>query len=854
MTTPASRFCCPHLGMNNDRTIMLMSPTMAHRCYVQADPLLPDPDRQANFCLGANHIQCPLYAPLAARTVESNGNNSSAGRLPLLAPAALPMPMPQSTQLVRVQSQPFRPPNTNRILLPRRQQAVLARRRTPKTLLLPAVSSYSARQIHHWSFLSTKVTIAATIFLVLLTVASGYIIQRQQLATARTYQASNVIVLGANPSPTSTKTTLSVAVLNADVNPTATPAPLVTIERFTTPTPPPGGQGYYLTPGNNSAGWWMSNDDRRNHVNDSFLYVGQNGGEAHMAAIRFDLRNIPRGADIVHGELRLTGVRDDNLTTAPATWQIQLIAEEALPNLASADFLSLLSAPASLNLSPTINEQALALDAINTWEFDSEVNAWLQEQLLLGATSLTLRMTANTNGQDTLFAWDSGVGAATTGRGPVLLLSVGPAPATPPLLPTKPFIVATHTSAPANVLTVVAANSTATAVAVTTGTYTPVPYQVVTPTPFPANLATVQAVAIDRALPPVLLETPTPANPAEATGYAQYATAVAVTTGTFTPVPTGFVTPVLVVPSPPVENVATEAARSIEATAVAASGADTPTALPYNAVIAEYVYATPVPENGATAQAQAVIATAAALVDGTPTPLAWNAIVITKVPTPLPPVSPSPTPLPSLQPITDFTPTPTPTAFFMPDVMPDIYRNKIVFKTNRSGQEETYALDPNSGELFRVNEPWVHDLAFRQIALSPDRQDQAIVLADANRDLQIQVRSLQYGTVRQLSAFKGMSYDPAWSPLGDKIAFVSTDSGSDEIYLVTVDGSIIQQLTNNNNQWDKHPSWSPDGTQIAFFSNRDVGRRQLWIMNADGSGQRNISNNSYEDWNPIWVP
>lgn len=849
MSTPASRSCCPHLGLNSDRTIMLMSPTMAHRCYVQADPLLPDPERQANFCLEANHTQCPLYAPMLARTLERAG---SAEKSPLLALATLPTP---STQLVRVQQQPLRPPNANRILLPRRQQAVLARRKANKTPLLPAVSSYSARRLHRWSFLSTKVTIAATIFLVFLTVASGYIIRRQQLATARTYQAGSVVALSVNPSPTFTKTPLAaaVAVVNPAVN--ATPAPLNTLERFVTPTPPPGGQGYYLTPGNNSAGWWMSNDERRNHVNDSFLYVGQNGGEAHIAAIRFDLRNIPRGAEIVHGELRLTGVRDDNLiTTTPATWQIQLIAEEALPNLASADFLSLLSAPASLSLSPAINEQALAMDTVNTWTFDAEVNAWLQEQLLLGATALTMRITANTSGQDTLFAWDSGVGAATTGRGPVLLMSVGPAPATPPVLPTKPFIVATLTAPPANVLTVVASNSTATAIAVTTGTYTPVPYQVVTPTPFPANLATVQAVAIDRGLPPVLLETATPANPAEATGQAQYATAVAVTTGTFTPVPTGFVTPVLVVPSPPVENVATEAARSIEATAVAAAGAETPTALPYNAVIADYVYATPVPENGATAQAQAVIATAAALVDGTPTPLAWNAIVITKVPTPLPPVSPSPTPLPSLQPITDFTPTPTPTVYLIPDVMPDIYRNKIVFKTNRSGQEETYALDPNTGELFRVNEPWVHDLAFRQITLSPDRQDQAIVLADANRDLQIQVRSLQYGTVRQLSAFKGMSYDPAWSPLGDKIAFVSTDSGSDEIYLATVDGSIIQQLTSNNNQWDKHPSWSPDGTQIVFFSNRDVGRRQLWLMNADGSGQRNLSNNSYEDWNPIWVP
>jgi TolB protein len=61
-------------------------------------------------------------------------------------------------------------------------------------------------------------------------------------------------------------------------------------------------------------------------------------------------------------------------------------------------------------------------------------------------------------------------------------------------------------------------------------------------------------------------------------------------------------------------------------------------------------------------------------------------------------------------------------------------------------------------------------------------------------------------------------------------------------------------LTANNNLWDKHPTWSPDGTQIVFFSNREGNRRQLWLMNADGSGQRNISNNTYEDWDPIWVP
>lgn len=873
MTTSPSRPCCPYVGLNSDRTIMLMGPTMAHRCYVQPEPLLPDPERQSNFCLTANHTLCPLYVPFAKQAAERVApitlNTAQASPLTALALTA------PANHWLRHPQTPVRPNNANRILLPRRQQAQLTRQKPRKPLLLPAVSSYSARQIHRWSFLSTKVTVSAMIILILLTLASGFFLRRQQLAMGRNYQTGGIIALNAAPSPTFTKTPIvaAVAVVNATVNNVtnvteggvgdnpaalATPAPVITLERFMTPTPPPGGQVYYLAPGNNSAGWWMSNDTRRNHVNDSFLYVGQNQGETHIAAIRFDLQSLPRGAEIVHTDLRLTGLRTDNLNPAvAATWQIQLIAEEALPNLASADFLTLLSAPASLTLLPAVSEQDLAVEGINTWEFDAEVRTWMQQQLLLGATSITLRIMATTNGQETLFAWDSGIGAATSGKGPVLLVSTGPAPATPPLLPTKPFVVATLTPVPQNVLTVVALNSTATAIAVTTGTYTPVPYQVLTPTAFPANLETVQAVALDRGLPPVLLHTATPANSAIATGDAQYATAVAVTTGTFTPIPADFVTPALVVPSPPAENVATVAARSVEATAVADGSAATPTALPYNAVVAEYIYATPHAENPATAVAQAVIATAAALVEGTPTPLPWNAIVITMVPTPVPPgptAPPTPTPLPSLQPITDFTPTPTPTPYLIPDVMPEIYRNKIVFKTNRSGPEEIYALDPTSGELFRVNEPWVHTLAYRKVMISPDGSEQAIVMEDSNRVLQIQVRSLQYGVVRQLTAFKGMSYDPAWSPRGDKIAFVGTDSGSDEIYLVTTDGSTLQQLTSNNNQWDKHPTWSPDGSQIVFFSNRDTGRRQLWIMNVDGSGQRNLSNNLYEDWDPIWVP
>jgi TolB protein len=273
------------------------------------------------------------------------------------------------------------------------------------------------------------------------------------------------------------------------------------------------------------------------------------------------------------------------------------------------------------------------------------------------------------------------------------------------------------------------------------------------------------------------------------------------------------------------------------------------------------VVATPTPENVATVAAQQLIES----VYGTATPLPWGMIVITPIP---PPVSPTATPLPPLLGVDKFTPTPTPLApVIVPDVLPDFIRNKILFMTTRYGPTETYAFDPATGQLYKVTEPWIYPLAQQKVGFSPDGRQLALVAADQNRILQIYVRSFEYNTQRQLSTFNGdspediISYDPAWSPRGDQIVFVSTNTGNDEIYTLTVDGSVQQQLTNNSFEWDKHPTWSPDGSRIVFYSNRDTGKRRLWIMNVDGSNQSNLSatlppvaNDQYEDWDPIWVP
>ena len=91
-----------------------------------------------------------------------------------------------------------------------------------------------------------------------------------------------------------------------------------------------------------------------------------------------------------------------------------------------------------------------------------------------------------------------------------------------------------------------------------------------------------------------------------------------------------------------------------------------------------------------------------------------------------------------------------------------------------------------------------------------------------------------------------------------KIAFVSDRIGQtdDDIWLMNGDGSGQVQITNNDAPIDDlDPSWSPDGKQIAFGSERDGGGdAELWVMNADGSGARQLTFDSLSQGSIDWSP
>ena len=109
----------------------------------------------------------------------------------------------------------------------------------------------------------------------------------------------------------------------------------------------------------------------------------------------------------------------------------------------------------------------------------------------------------------------------------------------------------------------------------------------------------------------------------------------------------------------------------------------------------------------------------------------------------------------------------------------------------------------------------------------------------------------------------GYGHYPTWSPDGRSIAYVGFDLPPDAastsaddptqifdgvgVYVVDVDSGDIRRLASGID-----PAWSPDGSMIAFSSLIN-GQADIWLINADGTALRRVTDTPEIDWRPVWI-
>jgi Tol biopolymer transport system component len=231
---------------------------------------------------------------------------------------------------------------------------------------------------------------------------------------------------------------------------------------------------------------------------------------------------------------------------------------------------------------------------------------------------------------------------------------------------------------------------------------------------------------------------------------------------------------------------------------------------------------------------------------------------------------------------------------------------QILFSVFTNDTSHLFAVDPDGG-----NQREIGSFPGRTPMLAPDGK-QVVYMAGTWTATRLMVSALDGSDARQINDGTTIAWNNHWSPDGKRIAFTgrSDPNGELAVFVMNADGSGRRQVTHiaaeeGGAQWpvwspngrhlaiqvnsrsqkgtahiwivdvatgtarklaghgqpylDETPSWFPDSQHIAFQSNR-TGRMEVWVMNADGSGQRQVTQASQEKpkpayyFNPDWSP
>ena len=190
-------------------------------------------------------------------------------------------------------------------------------------------------------------------------------------------------------------------------------------------------------------------------------------------------------------------------------------------------------------------------------------------------------------------------------------------------------------------------------------------------------------------------------------------------------------------------------------------------------------------------------------------------------------------------------PTVVPTTLVTPTKQPE--RWKIIFESDREGMFSIYQMNSDGSNVEKITPD---GLAAISPSLHPDGQ-QLLFIAKK----QLFILDLKDRSSRQITTDKIYRSNPAWSPNGDEIVYVSRGSKGDELHIMSIDGSYdttIFSVTRPLNQI-MMPTWSPDGQRLAFMA-KPNGLWDVIVVDRDGANVEQLTTDPLNDWAPAWSP
>ncbi|WFL78338.1 amidohydrolase family protein [Altererythrobacter arenosus] len=129
----------------------------------------------------------------------------------------------------------------------------------------------------------------------------------------------------------------------------------------------------------------------------------------------------------------------------------------------------------------------------------------------------------------------------------------------------------------------------------------------------------------------------------------------------------------------------------------------------------------------------------------------------------------------------------------------------------------------------------VDEGTWMDVDVSPDGRTIAFTLLG-----DIYTMPITGGTPTRIAEGLAWEVHPRFSPDGSRIAFTSDRGGADNIWVMNADGSDKRQLTEEKFRLLNQPSWSPDGRFIAakkhFTTARSLGTGEIWMYHVSGGG------------------